>query len=100
MLARDEGGGAELPSSLGEHAAGAAAPLSVVSGTKSESRRPAQVDGRRVLQRRAWQWALANRRPDGSLPRGMEVARQFRRGERWGRLVKRSGLAGQLDAAA
>ena len=29
----------------------------------------------RLVQRRAWQWALANRRPDGSLPAGTEVAR-------------------------
>jgi hypothetical protein len=49
--------------------------------------------GRRVLQRRAWQWALANRRPDGSLPAGSEVARQFGRSERWGRLVTGPGRA-------
>jgi len=53
-------------------------------------------DGSRALQRRAWQWALANRGPDGSLPSGTEVARQFRRSERWGRLVKNTGLAGQF----
>jgi hypothetical protein len=29
----------------------------------------------RVVQRRAWQWALANRHPNGSLPAGAEVAR-------------------------
>lgn len=51
----------------------------------------------RVLQRRAWQWALANRRPDGSLPAGTELARQFRRSARWGRLVKNAGLTGQLS---
>lgn len=56
----------------------------------------AAADGGRALQRRAWQWALAHRRPDGSLPSGAEVARQFRRSQRWGRLVKNTGLAGQL----
>ncbi len=55
----------------------------------------AQDGSSRVLQRQAWQWALANRRPDGRLPNGTEVARQFRRSGRWGRLVKNTGLAGQ-----
>jgi hypothetical protein len=45
----------------------------------------------------AWQWALANRAGDGSLPSGRDIGRQHDRHERWGRLVKRSGLAGQLD---
>jgi hypothetical protein len=54
---------------------------------------------RRVVQRRAWQWALANRRPDGSLPAGSQVARQFGRSERWGRLVTGLGREGQLTPA-
>jgi Protein of unknown function (DUF2637) len=45
----------------------------------------------------AWEWALANRASDGSLPSGSDIGRQHGRHERWGRLVKRSGLAGQLD---
>jgi hypothetical protein len=49
-----------------------------------------QAGERRVLQRRAWRWTQANRRPDGSLPSGAEVAREFRRCERWGRLVKKT----------
>ncbi|HEY5988285.1 MAG TPA: hypothetical protein VIV12_18195 [Streptosporangiaceae bacterium] len=53
-------------------------------------------NGGRALQRQAWRWALANRRPDGCLPSGTEVARQFQRSERWGRLVKNTGLAGQF----
>jgi hypothetical protein len=52
---------------------------------------------RRVVQRRAWQWAMANRRPDGSLPASAEVARQFGRSERWGRLVTGLGREGQLN---
>jgi len=55
--------------------------------------------GGRDLQWRAWQWALANRRPDGSLPTGTEMAREFRRSARWGRLVKNTGLTGQLDVS-
>jgi hypothetical protein len=40
------------------------------------------------LQRRAWQWALAHRAEDGSLPSGTAIARAHGRKERWGRLVK------------
>jgi hypothetical protein len=51
----------------------------------------------REAQLLAWQWAMANRSGDGSLPSGRDIGRQHGRQERWGRLVKRSGLAGQLD---
>lgn len=51
---------------------------------------------RRDLQRQAWQWAQANCSEDRSLPSGREIARQFGRHERWGRLVKRSGCAGEF----
>jgi hypothetical protein len=54
----------------------------------------------RELQLRAWQWALANRSGDGSLPGGREIARQYSRYERWGRLVKRSGTAGEFTAGS
>lgn len=46
------------------------------------------------LQRRAWQWALANRAPDDSLPSGCAIAAAHGRQERWGRLVKKAGQAG------
>jgi hypothetical protein len=45
----------------------------------------------------AWQWAQDNG-ADGALPPGREIARQYGRHEHWGRLVKRSGLAGDLGA--
>jgi hypothetical protein len=48
------------------------------------------------VRQRAWQWALVNRAGDGSLPSGREIARQYGRHERWGRLVKRSGSAGEF----
>jgi Protein of unknown function (DUF2637) len=48
------------------------------------------------LRWQAWQWALANRAGDGSLPSGREIALQYGRHERWGRLVKRSGAAGDF----
>jgi len=50
----------------------------------------------RDLQRLAWQWAQENRTIDGTLPSGREIARQYDRHERWGRLVKRSGCAGEF----
>jgi ABC-type phosphate transport system auxiliary subunit len=53
--------------------------------------------GGRELQRQAWQWALAHRAGDGSLPSGKTIADRYDRHERWGRLVKRAGTAGELD---
>jgi Protein of unknown function (DUF2637) len=53
----------------------------------------------RDLQRQAWQWALANRAGDGSLPSGREIAGQYGRHERWGRLVKAAGAASELGDA-
>ena len=50
----------------------------------------------RELQRQAWRWALANRASDGTLPAGSEIARQYGRRERWGRLLKSAGLAGEF----
>jgi hypothetical protein len=52
----------------------------------------------RDLRWQAWQWALANRAEDGSLPSGREIAVQYGRHERWGRLVKRSGVGGEFAA--
>jgi Protein of unknown function (DUF2637) len=49
------------------------------------------------LQREAWQWAQANRTEDGSLPSGKKIAHQYDRHERWGRVVKKSGLVGELN---
>ncbi len=48
------------------------------------------------IQREAWAWALDNRREDGSLPTGQELAKQFGRKPRWGRLVKQKGEQGYL----
>jgi hypothetical protein len=57
-------------------------------------RRPAagaalhRAGGGGALQLQAWQWALAHRAGDGSLPSGKTIAGQYGRQERWGRLVK------------
>jgi hypothetical protein len=91
----------ELSAQQDERAAGAEPQPHAVPGPQAgEGRRPVAAGGQRMLQRRAWQWAVANRRADGSLPTGTEVGREFRRGERWGRLVKNNGVAGHLDAVA
>jgi len=70
------------------------APLRRVGVTKGQQ----AVIARRNLQRQAWEWALAHRAGDGSLPSGREIARQYGRHERWGRLVKRAGAAGEFGA--
>jgi hypothetical protein len=48
------------------------------------------------LRQRAWQWALEYQAVGRPLPSGREIARQYGRHERWGRLVKRAGLASEL----
>ncbi|WP_370027962.1 DUF2637 domain-containing protein [Planotetraspora sp. GP83] len=52
--------------------------------------------GQRALQCAAWRWAQRNRRLDGALPTGADIARAFERSPRWGRLVKSIGSAGKL----
>jgi hypothetical protein len=54
----------------------------------------------RQAQADAWQWAVANRDVDGSLPSGKDIGVHHDRHERWRRLVKTSGLAGELDPQA
>lgn len=49
------------------------------------------------LQQQAWRWALTRRGEDGALPSGKVIAGHFGRHERWGRLIKRAGLAGQFS---
>jgi hypothetical protein len=64
-----------------------------------QRRHGGQRAGGRTLQREAWQWALTNRAADGSLPSGKEIADRYGRHERWGRLVKRHGQAGDIGTA-
>ena len=64
------------------------------SGSDSGHSRSRQAVAGRDLQQQAWRWALTHRTSDGSLPSGLEIARQHGRHERWGRLVKRAGAAG------
>jgi len=64
------------------------------AGTRP-SRRPDDRAGL-ALQREAWRWAREKRAADGSLPSGREIALRYGRQERWGRLVKHAGMAGEL----
>lgn len=75
--------------------AAAAAPAAAMRGGQHAIRSKAGRD----LQVRAWQWAVANRAADGSLPSGKTIASRYDRHERWGRLVKRLGAAGVLSDA-
>ena len=76
-------------------------PASASSADMPRTRRPdvgeRSAQRGREAQLLAWQWALANRSSDGSLPSGRDIGGQHGRHERWGRLVKRSGLAGELN---
>jgi hypothetical protein len=44
--------------------------------------------------------AIANRTPAGNLPSGKAIAECFGRRERWGRLVKQTGITGGFVGAA
>jgi len=76
--------------------AGAKAGQPTATDRSPQRKRQGGVTAGGDLQRAAWQWAQANRGHDGSLPSGKEIARKYGRHERWGRLVKRAGLAGEM----
>jgi hypothetical protein len=59
---------------------------------------PPRGETGRILQLTAWQWAQANRDQHGKIPSGLAIAQKFGRSPRWGRLVKRAGLAGELPS--
>lgn len=66
---------------------------------RHEGLRPApqgSSEGERALQRSAWAWAKAVADEEGRLPTGSVIARQFERSSRWGRLVKKAGVTGEL----
>ncbi|GIH73420.1 hypothetical protein Mth01_56730 [Sphaerimonospora thailandensis] len=89
----------ELPALSADPAADAKAdPVEPEDNQEEDADSPAEHDGNgRVLQREAWQWAQQNRHADGDLPSGVAIARAFARSPRWGRLVKKAGLAGELS---
>jgi hypothetical protein len=68
------------------------ASAAVIPSAPTRNGRAAAEDARR----RAWEWAVANRAADGSLPSGKVIADRYGRHERWGRLVKSAGAAGEF----
>src|SRR5262249_36186843 len=48
------------------------------------------------MRLQAWEWAIANKAADGSLPSGKTIAARYGRHERWGRLVKSAGVSGEF----
>jgi hypothetical protein len=86
---------------VGARAAGAIGPATPARAARTDTDR-ARFAGNGVgrdLQLQAWQWALARQALKGSLPSGKDIASQHGRHERWGRLVKRAGLAGELKTS-
>jgi hypothetical protein len=92
-----------VPPRLARPGSGRAGPA---AGQKARHRLAAPMTGRVEVQGqpgaagkpRCWRGSgQVNRSGDGSLPSGKDIDRQHGRHERWGRLVKRSGLAGELD---
>ncbi len=67
-------------------------------GTRTRPGRSGRRGPGRHLRQQAWQWAMANRAPDGSIPSGREIANQFGHQERWGKLVKLAGAAGDFGS--
>ena len=87
--------GARLRRSPGATASAAAtADGPTATGKGAQDRRRAVGQD---VQLEAWRWAQSRRADDGSLPSGRDIGIRYGRHERWGRLVKRSGLAGELD---
>jgi hypothetical protein len=65
-------------------------------GTASGAAPPKRRVAGRDVRLDAWRWAQDNRAEDGSLPSGRDIGTRYGRHKRWGRMVKRSGLAGEL----
>ncbi len=86
------------PGRKGPAADADADPMEQQGTQEEEAGLPAEpIRNGRALQREAWRWAQQNRQADGDLPSGIAIARAFARSPRWGRLVKKAGLAGELS---
>jgi hypothetical protein len=73
---------------------------SVTAAVAAPPRRAGRAELGLDARRQAWLWAVANRSADGSLPSGKVIADRYGRHERWGRLVKAAGIAGEFAEAA
>jgi hypothetical protein len=81
-----------LPNPAAFTAAAGPSEQGAASGAAPPKRRVAGRD----VRLETWRWAQDNRAEDGSLPSGSDIGTRYGRHERWGRMVKRSGLAGEL----
>ena len=68
----------------------------VTAKSAASPKRPAGAQPGVDVRRQAWQWAVANPGADGSLPSGKAIGDRYGRHERWGRLVKAAGAAGEF----
>jgi hypothetical protein len=87
--------GERAPASAVPPASVAAGGTAATSGSGQSAVGQGRLAGHEV-RLNAWRWAQDNRVGDGSLPSGSAIARHYGLHERWGRLVKRAGLAGDL----
>jgi uncharacterized protein DUF2637 len=83
----------------GRPPAPAASASAAATGEPARTSQATLLHGRagQSLRMDAWRWAQDNRAEDGSLPSGRTIAGQYGRHEQWGRMVKRSGLAGEIS---
>lgn len=94
MLMRQIRATATVPSTGRRAVSSSRTPIADVSPPpgRASGRGSGQAGSRAVvsssLKREAWEWAMANRGADGSLPSGKAIADRFGHHERWGRLVK------------
>ncbi len=65
-------------------------------GSAVTTNRGAGVAAGQEVRRQAWEWATVNRTAEGALPSGKVIADRYDRHERWGRLVKSAGQAGEF----
>lgn len=72
----------------------------IAAGRQTRARRRNGQAAGEDLRRQAWHWAVANRAANGSLPSGKVIASRYGRHERWGRLVKSAGAAGEFVGLA
>jgi hypothetical protein len=75
-------------------------PRDELAARQSSSKARAESAASEDVRRRAWEWAIANKTNDGSLPSGKAIAARYGRHERWGRMVKQTGSSGQLDTTS
>ena len=95
--AAESGTSGRRPSRSPSSAPSAVAAIAREPGTRRATAPPQRTLTGQEVRLDAWRWAQGNRAQDGSLPSGKDIGIQYGRHERWGRLVKRSGLAGELS---